>query len=94
VEARAADSGRFTALYYPHAVWDPNWGGETLFFNDDALSTDLQTRSRAEVMACVYPRPKRLVVFSGSIPHVARPTGRRFADLRITLMFKTEAAAT
>jgi SM-20-related protein len=68
-----------TALYYPHLAWHPNFGGETVFF--DAAG--------AEIIASVYPRPNRLVVFAGTVPHVARGISRKCPDLRITLMFKT-----
>lgn len=71
-----------TSIYYPHLVWDPNFGGETLLFND----------AGDEILAAIYPRPNRLAVFSGTIPHVARPMSRRCKDLRITLMFKTAPA--
>jgi SM-20-related protein len=70
----------YTAIYYPHANWHPNWGGETLFFNKD----------RTDLIAAVYPRPNRLVVFPGTIPHVARGVARVCPELRITLMFKIE----
>jgi SM-20-related protein len=69
----------YTALYYPHLAWHPNYSGETVFFN--ATGT--------EIIASVYPRPNRLVLFPGTIPHVARSVSRRCPDLRMTLMFKT-----
>lgn len=72
-------STHLTSIYYPHPSWEPNFGGETLLFND----------SGDEILAAIYPRPNRLVVFAGTIPHVARPMSRRCPDLRITLMFKT-----
>jgi SM-20-related protein len=68
-----------TAIYYPHLAWDPSRGGETLFFNPDG----------SDVIGVGYPKPNRLVVFSGTVPHVARPLSARAKDLRITLMFKT-----
>jgi SM-20-related protein len=71
-----------TAIYYPHPSWDPNFAGETLLFNP----------AGDEILAAIYPRPNRLAVFSGTIPHVARPMSRRRSDLRITLMFKTMPA--
>jgi SM-20-related protein len=67
-----------TAIYYPHEKWYPNWGGETMFFNE----------SKTDVLGCVYPKPNRLVVFDGRIPHVARGVARTCPVLRITLMFK------
>ncbi|MGH6987287.1 MAG: hypothetical protein ACRED9_10680 [Caulobacteraceae bacterium] len=69
----------FTAIYYPHLAWSPNWAGETLFFDAEG----------ADVIAAVYPRPNRLVLFPGVIPHVARAVSRACPELRITLMFKT-----
>lgn len=69
----------FTVIYYPHLAWHPNFAGETLFF--DPTGTD--------IIAAVYPKPNRLVVFPGTIPHVARGVSRKCPDLRITLMFKT-----
>jgi SM-20-related protein len=70
-----------TAIYYPHSEWSPNWGGETMLFN--ATKTD--------IIACIYPRPNRLAIFSGRIPHVARGVSRKCPEMRITLMFKTES---
>lgn len=69
----------FTAIYYPHLAWNPNYAGETVFFDD----------AQQEIMASVYPRPNRLLVFPGVIPHVARGVSRACPDMRITLMFKT-----
>ena len=71
-----------TSIYYPHPVWSPAFAGETLLFNAAA----------DEVVAAIYPRPNRLAVFAGTIPHVARPMSRHRSDLRITLMFKTMPA--
>jgi SM-20-related protein len=68
-----------TSIYYPHPAWTPNQAGETLLFN----------ATGDEVVAAIYPRPNRLAVFPGTIPHVARPMSRRCTSLRVTLMFKT-----
>lgn len=68
-----------TAIYYPHMAWDADLAGETLFYN----------ATRDEVLAAVYPKPNRMVIFPGTIPHVARPISTRARDMRITLMFKT-----
>lgn len=69
-----------TAIYYPQGEWNADQGGETLFFN----------RSGSEVVKAVVPKPDRLVIFPGTIPHAARPIYAVAADAaRITLMFKT-----
>jgi len=71
-----------TSIYYPHPVWSPDFAGETLLFNP----------AGDEVVAAIYPKPNRLAVFAGTIPHVARPMSRRRSELRVTLMFKTMPA--
>jgi SM-20-related protein len=76
----SASSKSYTCIYYPHDRWSPNWGGETVFFN----------REEADIIASVYPKPNRMVLFQGNIPHVARGVSRICPVLRITLMFKTE----
>ena len=63
--------------------WHPNYAGETVFFNDEGT----------DIIGTVYPRPNRMVLFSGSIPHVARGVSRVCPELRITLMFKTRGPA-
>jgi SM-20-related protein len=70
----------YTTVYYPHDSWDPDWGGETVFFN----------QARDDIIASVYPRPNRLVIFDGRIPNVARGVSRLCPALRVTLMFKTD----
>ncbi len=63
------DSGaanHFTAIYYPHLAWRPNWAGETLLFN--AAGDD--------IAAAIYPRPNRLAIFPAATPHVARGVAR------------------
>jgi SM-20-related protein len=74
--------GHLTTIYYPHPEWHASFGGETLFFNPDA----------SDIVSALYPKPNRLAVFPGTIPHVARATSQRFTELRITLMFKTMPA--
>lgn len=70
----------YTAVYYPHDDWSPNWGGETMIFTPD----------QSDVLATIYPRPNRLAIFKGKLPHVARGVSRTCPELRITLMFKTD----
>ena len=72
-------ASHLTAIYYPHLEWHPNYAGETVFF--DAVS--------GEILTAIYPRPNRLVIFPGTIPHVARAASRACPSVRTTLMFKT-----
>ena len=71
-----------TALWYICKQWDPEWGGETIFFNDE---------KDAEFICS--PRPGRLVVFDGRIPHCGRPPSRICYQPRLTLAFKLEPVA-
>jgi SM-20-related protein len=82
IHTDAKAEGHYTAIYYPAEEWNPNWGGETLLFNE----------ARDDIVAAVYPRPNRLLVFPGNMPHVARGVSRTCPELRITLMFKTRIA--
>ena len=82
VGAEAVDHAQrfgFPGIYYPNLDWDPNYAGETVFFTADG----------SDIIRSVYPRPNRLVIFPGTIPHVARALTSRCPHLRITLMFKT-----
>ncbi|HTX50867.1 MAG TPA: hypothetical protein VME40_15925 [Caulobacteraceae bacterium] len=72
-------SDHYTAIYYPHTSWHPNFAGETVFFTADG----------SDIILSVYPKPNRLVIFPGVIPHVARGVSRTCPQLRVTLMFKT-----
>jgi len=47
-----------TLLYYVNDKWDEEWGGETMFSNDDG-----------ECEYCVPYKPGRIVIFDGSIAH-------------------------
>jgi SM-20-related protein len=71
----------YTSVYYPHERWEPNWAGETLIFNAD----------KSDIIAAIYPKPNRLAIFRGNLPHVARGVSRICPELRITLMFKVNA---
>jgi len=78
----AKEPHNYTSVYYPHKFWRPDWAGETVFFNPD----------KTDIIGCVYPKPNRMVVFDGRIPHVARGVSRICPALRVTLMFKTDMA--
>src|SRR5262245_21607050 len=80
VHTDATKPDNFTFVYYPHARWSPNWGGETLFYNQEETA----------IIACSYPHPNSAALFDGRIPHRANSVTRLYTGLRITLMFKTE----
>jgi SM-20-related protein len=62
-------------LYYVNLQWQPEWFGETLFF-DEAL--------RNIELALPYT-PGRIVVFDGAVPHAIRPQSHAGPAFRFTL---------
>ena len=54
----AAYERHVTALYYANLEWQPDWGGETIYYNDD---------EDAEFV--ISPRPGRLVIARGAMLH-------------------------
>ena len=66
-----------TALYYANLEWQADWGGETIYFNDDY---------DAELV--VSPRPGRVVVARGAILHRGTVPTRTCYEERLTLAYK------
>ena len=66
-----------TALYYANLEWQPDWGGETVFYNDN---------EDAEVV--VSPKPGRLVVARGAILHRGTVPTRACYEERYTIAYK------
>lgn len=73
------EPGHFTTIYYAHPAWEPNWAGETVFFNGD----------KDDIIRAVYPKPGRLVHFPGRIMHAARSPGRECSALRAVIVLKS-----
>jgi SM-20-related protein len=70
--------GDYTAIYYPHMDWHPDWGGETILFNQTCT----------DILTAAHPKPNRLLVFPAFVRHVARGVSGSCPVVRITLMFK------
>lgn len=68
----------YTALIYTNLNWVPAWGGETVFYNNEI----------SEAVQSIIPKPGRLVIFHGAIPHIAKAPSRDCTFLRTTLVFK------
>lgn len=73
------EPGHFTTIYYAHPAWEPNWAGETVFFN----------HAQDNIIHAVYPKPGRLVHFPGYILHAARSPGRECSALRAVVVLKS-----
>jgi len=55
-----SDGFGITLLYYANLEWQIDWGGHTLFLDEDLQEAKY---------VCFY-KPNRVVVFDGSIPHM------------------------
>lgn len=72
----------FTTIIYAHPAWHPDWGGELIFYDQDM----------ATIIKAVAPASGLLVHFHGSTPHCAKAISRDCAELRISLVIKTQIA--
>lgn len=78
----AIPKGKTAILYLCHR-WNPEWSGQTVFYNEmDIMEKDI-------VYSCL-PKYNRMVIFDKSIPHAVAPLSRRYMGLRLTCMFKIE----
>src|SRR5690349_7907552 len=62
-----------TALYYANLEWQPDWGGETIYYNDEE-----------DAEFAITPRPGRLVIARGAILHRAHVPIRSCYEERYT----------
>jgi hypothetical protein len=69
-----------TALYYANPQWHPDWGGETIYYNDDE-----------DAELAVLPRLGRLVIARGAILHRGTVPTRICYEERYTLAYKLTA---
>ena len=65
-------------LYYPNTDWDIDWGGETLFFNQEK-----------EIAFASLCKPNRAVFFDPRILHTARPPTTLANAFRYTIAYKS-----
>lgn len=72
-----AHEAHVTALYYANLEWRPDWGGETIYYNDE---------EEAEI--AVTPRPGRLVIARGAVLHRGGVPTRVCYEERYTLAYK------
>lgn len=68
-----------TVVVFCNSHWASAWGGELTFYSND----------KTDVIKSVLPRPGRIVIFNGEIPHSAKSPNMNCAELRLTLAFKT-----
>lgn len=68
----------WTVLYYLNTEWDPEWGGDTVFFDETGKSFELVSQYK----------PGRIVVFDSRIPHLIRPSTALAPHFRLSFALK------
>jgi len=70
--------GFMTFCFFPNREWNPEWGGEFQFFDEEG-----------NIIATYYPKPNTCLVFDSNIPHRDLAPNRDCKKLRMYLSFKT-----
>lgn len=65
-----------TMIYYVNRNWEKDWGGETLFTDNDV----------SEVEYCSMCKPGRVVIFDSTIPHRPAPPSCLSKEFRYTFV--------
>jgi hypothetical protein len=73
----SAHRNHVTVLYYVNLSWQTDWGGETIFYDDDQ-----------EAQLAVMPRAGRIVVSRGAILHRGTVPTRACNEERYTIAYK------
>lgn len=69
-----------TTVLYLTDRWHPDWGGETVFVNDDEESP--------EIVRASLPGKNTAVMFNANIKHCGRGVSRKFVGIRLVYVLK------
>lgn len=69
----------YTTLLYIHPQWQAHWGGELLYYSFD----------ESDIIKVVEPKPLRVVISPGHIPHRISPPHRDTDVMRGVLGFRS-----
>lgn len=75
---KASEKG-LTVVMFCNDHWATCWGGELVFYD----------HQKENIIKAVLPKPGRIVIFNGHVPHSARSPSADCERLRMTLAFKT-----
>ena len=67
----------FSVMFYATMHWPKEFDGETVFYTPDD-----------EIYSAILPKPGRVVLFNGVMPHIGRPTNPKLNGRRITVVWK------
>lgn len=68
-----------TVMLFCSEHWATCWGGELMFYD----------AGKETIIMSVQPKPRRVVVFNGEVPHAARAPATSCNRLRMSIAFKT-----
>jgi Rps23 Pro-64 3,4-dihydroxylase Tpa1-like proline 4-hydroxylase len=71
------DDSYKTFIYYVGPLWQPEWGGATIFYD-----------SQAGTIFSNYPQPNSGVLFNSNIFHQGQEPTRQCKELRVTVAWK------
>jgi len=66
---------QIVALHYCNITWNPEWGGETLFYKDN----------KKDILFSSPYTPNRLIIFDGDIPHTIKSQNILGTSYRFTI---------
>ncbi|WP_083304931.1 UPF0489 family protein [Moorena producens] len=70
-----------TAICYINPMWRADWDGETKLYSE-------RDPSKADLIYACLPKPGRVLIFDGTIPHRGCPPSRLCNKLRITVAYQ------
>lgn len=74
-----SDGSWFTFLYYVGPVWQPDWGGATVFHDRDTGALQMY-----------YPNPNSGILFDAAIWHQGQEPTRQCKELRVSVAWKLQ----
>ena len=81
VHRDAKYAGDKTIIVYLNNAWQPNWAGETVWFNE-----------AGDIINAALPKPARIAIFDSRRYHAARAVSRLCPELRRVLVYKARTA--
>jgi hypothetical protein len=69
----------YTTLLYIHSEWQAHWGGELMYFTQD----------ESDIIKVIEPKPLRVIISPGHIPHRISPPTRETDKMRGVLGFRS-----
>ena len=67
----------YSVMFYATTHWPKEFDGETIFYSEDD-----------EIISAILPKPGRVVLFNGVMPHIGRPPNPKLNGRRITVVWK------